>query len=73
MDWQKYYTRGRWKGFDNYECALCPYATVRGVSDILTHLMIHFPGKQKSPVLVADSGGNVLGSADEVFAADEEE
>lgn len=73
MNWQDYYERGKWKGMDNYQCKLCPYSTVGGVENILTHLPVHFPAKPKSEILIADSGGKVLGSADEVLAADEEE
>jgi hypothetical protein len=55
-----YIDEGRWKGRINYECKLCPYATISGLRQMLDHVRgAHFPVRRPapSPIVAADRHG----------------
>lgn len=80
MEWQDYYELGKWKGMDNYQCLVCPYATTGGVEDILAHVGGHFPAQKVRELAGTEEGTDVLDAAEvewvtssTIDLADEEE
>lgn len=58
MDYTEHYKITKWHDLDNYQCQLCAFATVEGLSAMLDHLHgRHFPTPPPSPILVADKSG----------------
>ena len=61
------YTVGTWAGMPNYQCALCPYATLNE-ADILEHWQARHAAAPPEPiggglVLVADKSGHEVAPA----------
>ena len=55
----KPYTVGKWKGFDNYECKLCPFSTLHE-NVMKEHIFRKHGPKPQASVQGRDRFGNMI-------------
>lgn len=59
---EKPYTVGKWGGFTQWKCKLCPWDTLEGEAAMLEHLASAHapPPKPKSPIVIANKSGGQI-------------